>query len=106
MNQSYIQFSGANLSLSSLASITPRSDVVACALDTGQVLLDLATGNYFVLNATGNHVWSLLLQGTTFQQLQAAMIETYDVPADVLEAELEALLADLQTRNLISIGAA
>jgi hypothetical protein len=78
-------------------------EIVACELDSGQVLLNLNTGNYYVLNATGHHIWSLIGEASTFGEICTAMFAAYEVDRDSLESELAKLIRDLNENGLVSL---
>jgi Coenzyme PQQ synthesis protein D (PqqD) len=66
------------------------------------VLLDLETGTYYGLNATGRRVWELLANGLSLPATLAAMESELEVPRATLEADVEALLTDLERAGLLA----
>lgn len=54
----------------------------------------------YTLNEIGAFIWEKLETPLTFTQLQQCLFDEYDVPAEVLEADLQAFLDEL-----LSIGA-
>ncbi len=80
---------------------TPAADVVSRVLDGEAVLLDLASGRYLGLNAVATRVWEQIGAGDTFAAIRAALLGEFDVPADVLDRDLDQLFADLHERGLI-----
>jgi len=76
-------------------------DVVFRDLEGEAVILDLASGTYFGLNAVATRVWRLLDEERSFAFIVDAVTEEFDgVRADV-ERDVAALLGDLQARRLI-----
>jgi len=73
-----------------------------CELANEAVLLDLDTGNYYGLNATGRRVWELLSSGLSLSATIAAMESELDVPRATLQADVEALLSDLERVGLVA----
>jgi hypothetical protein len=67
------------------------------------VLLDLASEQYFGLDAVGTRVWQLLEGDPDVQAAHAALAGEYDVDAAQLEADLLALLGQLADAGLIDI---
>jgi len=65
------------------------------------MLLDLASGTYFGLDAVGGRFWQLLEEGKSALEGRDALLEEYEVGADQLEHDLEALLADLAANGLV-----
>ena len=54
----------------------------------------------YTLNEIGAFIWEQLETPLTFTKLQQCLLDEYDVPAEVLEADLQAFLDEL-----LSIGA-
>lgn len=73
--------------------------------DTGgdAVLLDLASEQYFGLNAVGTRAWRLLQENPDVQAAFDTLLAEYDVPAKQLEHDLLALLAQLADAGLVTI---
>jgi Coenzyme PQQ synthesis protein D (PqqD) len=65
------------------------------------VLLDLASSRYLGLDPVATRVWELLGEGKPFGAVRAALLAEFDVPAEVLDRDLDQLFADLQGRALI-----
>jgi hypothetical protein len=73
------------------------------ALDVGSdfVLVDLTTGAYFSLNRVGARMWKLLAEGRPPEQVVDTLCADYGVPRARIEADLDALLAELRARKLV-----
>jgi len=80
---------------------TVNADVVSRVLDGEAVLLDLASGRYLGLNAVATRVWELLGAGKAFAAIRVTLLDEFEVPAEVLERDLDQLFADLLGRGLI-----
>jgi len=81
------------------------SDEVVTREVGGEVmLLDLASGTYFGLNAVGGRFWQLLEDGKSPAEAREALLTEYDVSAEVLDADLEALLQELSANGLVQAG--
>ena len=83
--------------------VAASEDTVFRELDGQSVLLNLATGMYFGLDAVGTRVWQLLEADPDVQAAFAALAGDYDVDAAQLEADLLALLRQLADAGLIAI---
>jgi len=77
------------------------SDVVSRVLDGEAVLLDLASGRYLGLNDVATRVWELLDGGEAWGAIRAALLAEFEVPAEVLERDLDRLFTEMQARGLI-----
>jgi hypothetical protein len=78
-----------------------RNGVVAQVFDREMVLLDVAAGGYFELNASGTAMLQLLLGGSNREQTVAAVCQQFEVDAARVTADLDALLAALREAQLI-----
>ena len=67
------------------------------------VALEPDAGLCFGFNPVAASVWRLLDQPRTVDQLQAALLDEYDVEPERCAADLQLLLADLTERKLIRI---
>lgn len=77
-------------------------DVVARSIDQEAVLLDLASGRYFGLNATGAAIWDALEGGEADPESIARDIASrFSAPEEQILADVRALLADLVQQNLV-----
>jgi hypothetical protein len=83
--------------------IVAREDVLSRQLDSEAVLLDLASGTYFGLDAIGSEIWALIAKGTTVASICEAIVSQYDVDAETARADLERLVTDLSERGLVEI---
>ena len=54
-------------------------DVVACKLDDGNALLDLASGDYYRLNGTGSMIWECIGEGLGVDEIAESGVSDYDV---------------------------
>ena len=66
------------------------------------VLLDLSGEIYFGLDAIGTHVWRLLREGRTLEQLLNEMSAEFDVGRDQLEIDVTEFLEKLMSAGLIN----
>lgn len=69
------------------------------------VLLNLDNEQYYGLDGVGSRLWQLIEAGTTFGQAVTALLEEFDVEQEVLQADLNAVLADLGANGLVLIDA-
>jgi coenzyme PQQ synthesis protein D (PqqD) len=67
------------------------------------VLLDLASEQYFGLDAVGTRVWQLLAGNPEVQAVFAVLATEYDVAGERLESDLLTLLAQLADAGLITL---
>ena len=77
-------------------------DVVHRVLDGETIVLSLESGTYFGLNATGTRVWSLIEEGASRNAIVERISSEFDHPIDVVQADVDELLATLQARGLVT----
>lgn len=73
---------------------------------SGGVLLDLDTGEYRRLNTTGALIWELIADGVTRDDVVAGIRDRVEQPPADLEGQVDAFLAALAERGLISVDQA
>ena len=85
-------------------SFRVSDDVVFRELDGEAVLLNLASGIYFGLDAVGTRVWQLIEQHGRLDTVLERMCEEYDAPADVLQRDLLRIASELAQKGLVVSG--
>ncbi len=79
-------------------------DVVAREVGGETMLLDLASGTYFGLDAVGSRVWQALEDGGSLTEACDKVAAEYDVARDQLESDVLALAGRLLEQGLVSAG--
>lgn len=82
-------------------SFALSEDAVARIVGEETMLLDLASGTYFGLNAVGGRFWQLLEDGLGGVEARDAMLAEYDVTAEQLDTDLNDLVAMLADKGLL-----
>jgi hypothetical protein len=79
-----------------------RSDrVVARACDDGMILLKLDDGRYYTLDEIAARIWELC-DGTRGPADVAAALEAhYDAPGELIRADVEELISELASEELL-----
>ena len=85
-------------------SIKVLPDVLSQEVSGETVLLDLNSENYFGLNDVGTRIWQLIQEDGDLQKVYDTMLDEYDVDEELLEKDMEALVARLVDAGLIEIG--
>jgi hypothetical protein len=65
------------------------------------VILDLASGIYFGLDAVGTRIWQLLQEGKPLAEICDVMTGEYEVSTSQMQEDLLRLVAELQARGLV-----
>ena len=77
--------------------------IFAQEVDGEMVLLDMNSENYFGLDAVGTDIWMFLGEGKTVGETKEALLEMYDVDADLLQRDIEAFIDNLIKNELASL---
>ena len=80
-------------------------DVVHRDLAGETVLLNLATGTYFGLDAVGTRIWHLFVEQGSREKVIEALLAEYEVSEDRLRRDLDALIEKLQDKGLLTADA-
>lgn len=83
------------------APLKLRGGVVSQVFNGEMVLLDVAAGHYFDLNASGTLMLEQLLAGATREHTIAVVRGRFEVDAERVAADLDALLASLREAGLV-----
>jgi coenzyme PQQ synthesis protein D (PqqD) len=89
--------------ISDLSIVVATRDHFSCPLGDDTIILDVKAGLYFSLDNVGALVWQLLQEPRSVSDLRQAILETFEVDAEVCERDLLALLGELAAKNLIEI---
>ena len=84
--------------------ITPTAQAVSCEVAGETVILDVASGQYFALDEVGSAIWRHLKDPCTVAELCARLMQEYDVAAERCEAEVSALIEQLEQHGLVRIS--
>lgn len=77
-------------------------DVIFRDLAGETVLLSLASGTYFGLNAVGSRMWQLLSDKCAFEDIVRTLLGEFDVDEIRLRQDLAALVQQLAAKGLVS----
>ena len=81
--------------------MTIPDDVVFEVLEGEAVVLNLDTGIYFTLNPVGTRIWQLIEEHGDLAKVRESMISEYEVEADALDRDIDALLSELVEKGLV-----
>jgi uncharacterized coiled-coil protein SlyX len=80
-------------------------DVMFRFLGDEAVILNLATGVYFGLDAVGTRMWQLLSEHSSTDKVIDAMLTEYDVEEEKLRNDLDHLIEQLSEKGLVKTDA-
>ena len=84
-------------------AIRIRKDVVFRELEGEMVLLNLATGVYFGLDAVGTRIWALIDGRRSAADIVETLTGEYDVDGETCAADLAHLLETLRANELVDL---
>jgi hypothetical protein len=83
--------------------VVASTDQVSSDLAGESVILNLKSGTYFGLNEVGSTIWSLIQEPKSVEEICQMILQEYDVDPQTCEREVQSLLNDLLTAQLIEI---
>ena len=93
---------GGNVTLTETVRVPAQ--VMARVIDGETVILDLAGGMYFGLDAVGTRIWGLLGEGWTLGEVCEVMVGEYEVTREVVEGDVVRLVGELAAKGLLEVG--
>ena len=85
-------------------TFTTTPDLVSAELSGEAVMLNLASGTYYGLNAEGARIWEFIQEEKSVEGIQQAMLAEFDVSPEQSLADLQELLNHLYDAKLIVIS--
>jgi hypothetical protein len=82
-------------------ALRPSPEVISKRLDEATVLVHIPTNRIFELNETGTRVWELLGQGLDTNTIVGFLVEEFDVDKARASNEVNDLLIQLRTKDLL-----
>jgi len=83
--------------------VTFSEIVFAQEIDGEMVLLDMENENYFGLDEVGTAIWQAMQEHGSLQEVLNALLEQYDVEAEVLEHDLSDFVEKLVDSGLVEV---
>jgi len=96
----------AQTNLPASALVSAADDVLATTFEDEVVLLNLADGVYYGLDGVGARIWTLIQRPASLSQISEALRQEYQVERAQCEADLRALIAELEARGLVVVARA
>jgi hypothetical protein len=82
--------------------LRPSPSARASRSSDGLVLLDVDRGELLASNAIGAAIWQLIEEGSTGDEIARRLAVEYDVSLERAERDVDAFVAALTTRRLVS----
>src|SRR5215218_2527850 len=77
-------------------------DVEYGGLDGDSILLNMRTNRIYRLNRTATHLWELIQEGRTRNEIEHALLGRFEVDPEQLRTEMDVIIADLQRERLLT----
>ena len=77
--------------------------VFAQEVDGEMVLLDMESENYFGLDEVGTSIWQEIQEKETLREVLEALLEQYEVEAEMLENDLSDFIEKLVESGLVKV---
>ena len=82
-------------------AIRISTSAVFRALETGGVILNVESGEYYEINATGRFLWEQIQSGSALEALAVALADRYGIDHASAQADVGAFMDDLRKRQLL-----
>lgn len=79
-------------------------EVMARPVGDETVILDIASGAYYGLDAVGARMWDLIGAGHSLAEIRDRLLQEYDVEGERLEHDLLKLVDELWSHGLVEVG--
>ena len=86
-----------------MSRVSVPEHVMARQLGDDCIILDMATGTYFGLDAVGSRVWQLLTENGSLEKISEQLAREYDVTPHQAAADLARLVDELTANGLLSV---
>lgn len=83
--------------------ITRMMEVVAADMDGETVMLSIASGKYYGIDAIGSKIWELLSEPKTLSEVVRLLCEEYDVEPEQCRADVVDFLNYLCGEGLVKL---
>lgn len=91
------------MGVSALTSYRRSAQQVSCKIDDEVAILHLDRALYFGLQGAGVELWEALEQPKSIEELRNAIVARFAVGPHDCEADIRAILANLQNEGLVEI---
>ena len=68
-----------------------------------KVMIDFATGKYFLLKGSANEIWDMLDRDVTISEIRNSLMNIYDVDASVCTASIHSFLQQMEQNAFIEL---
>lgn len=84
--------------------VVNESDVAAKVVEGEAILINLTSGLYYSMDKVGGLVWSMIVHGSSVEQVAEAVAARYSVPVADVREDVRCLVRELLDENLIALS--
>lgn len=84
-------------------SFTRATDCISTTIDGDTVILSVKSGKYSGLNEVGSVVWNVLEKPVALAEIQATVLEQFNVSTERCRPDILTFLKSLAEQNLIEV---
>lgn len=79
------------------------TDINVTELSGEKVMIDFATGKYFMIKGVGNDIWDMIQNPISYGEIVEKLLSEYDVEEEECKTSVSNFLAKLKELNFVSI---
>lgn len=83
--------------------VTLITDINVTELAGEKVMIDFATGKYFMIKGVGNDIWDMIQTPVTYGEIVEKLLSEYDVTEEECNTSVSNFLTKLKELNFISM---
>ena len=84
--------------------VVNESDVAAKVVEGEAILINLTSGLYYSMDKVGGLVWSMIVHGSSVEQVAEVVAARYGVPVAGAREDVRRLVRELLDENLIALS--
>ena len=79
------------------------TDINVTELAGEKVMIDFATGKYFMIKGVGNDIWDMIQTPVTYGEIVEKLLSEYDVDEETCKASVSEFVLKLKELNFVSV---
>ncbi len=80
------------------------TDINVTELAGEKVMIDFATGKYFMIKGVGNDIWDMIQQPITYGEIVEKLLSEYEVSEEECKTAVKSFLEKLQELQFVSLN--
>jgi len=79
-------------------------EIVSSDMDGEMVMMSIMNGEYYGIDAIGSHIWQLLDEQISIEDLCTKLCEIYDVDVEECRRDVDAFLTKMLEHKIVQIA--